>query len=78
MGKYKDGYENGDPQLEMILQSSKWSFNQANDLFEQYKKCQTDDCREEIFRKLVSARQRMNYDGKILTDIIKKAEEDGI
>ena len=76
METYNDGYENGDPQFEMYLQSSEWTIKQTQNLLEQYKKCRTEHARNRTLKKLTSAWQKLNYEGRKLESLIKKIKED--
>lgn len=78
MESYNDGYEKGDPQFDMIIQSSEWAYKQSQDLLKQYKNCRTKLCKKKILPKLKSAWQKMDYEDKTLENIIQKAKEDGI
>ena len=66
-----------DNALEITIKSAEWIASECDKLLDEYKKCRTEHARGRVLQKLQSIRQKMNFEGNILGEIIQKAKDEG-
>lgn len=78
MSDYQDKYEEAENGIKLELASASWIMLEISKLIEDYKKCKTENCKFKIEKILRSMNNKLSYENKQLSKIIKKAKDEGI
>jgi len=64
--------------LNLNFTSAEWIIAETTKLMDEYKKCRTENCKMLLEKKLRAIWGKLNYENKIIENIIGKANEGDI
>jgi hypothetical protein len=69
---------NYEEHLDLNLTSAEWTIAETTRLVKEYKACRTENCKMLVEKKMRAIQGKLNYESKIIKNIIGEAEDEGL